>query len=157
MTQPKIVQLSEKKLVGQRMCMSLANNQTGMLWKQFMPLRNQIQNRVTSDLFSLTLHHTIFDFEPQTEFDKWAAAEVTTFENVPEGMETLVIPAGTYAVFNYKGLSSDPSIFRYIFGTWLPASEWKWDHRPRFEILGSKYKNNNPDSEEEIWIPVAKK
>jgi len=28
---------------------------------------------------------------------------------------------------------------------------------PRIEILGEKYRNNDPDSEEEIWIPVKAK
>lgn len=28
------------------------------------------------------------------------------------------------------------------------------DFRPHFEILGEKYKNNDPGSEEEVWIPV---
>lgn len=49
------------------------------------------------------------------------------------------------------------SIFQYIFGTWLPASGYYLDNRPHFEILGHKYKNNDPDSEEEIWIPVKPK
>jgi AraC family transcriptional regulator len=42
----------------------------------------------------------------------------------------------------------------YIFNTWLPKSGYQLDRRPHFEILGEKYKNNNPDSEEEIWIPI---
>jgi predicted transcriptional regulator YdeE len=28
------------------------------------------------------------------------------------------------------------------------------DDRPHFEVLGKNYKNNDPVSEEEIWIPV---
>ena len=28
---------------------------------------------------------------------------------------------------------------------------------PHFEILGAQYKNNEPDSEEEIWIPIQLK
>ena len=36
-------------------------------------------------------------------------------------------------------------------------SEYEFDNRPQFEILGEKYKNNAPDSEEEIWIPIKKR
>jgi AraC family transcriptional regulator len=39
----------------------------------------------------------------------------------------------------------------------LPASEYVVDNRPHFEILGAQYKNNEPDSEEEIWIPIQLK
>ena len=73
------------------------------------------------------------------------------------GLETFVLPEGQYAVFQYKGLSSDNSIFQYIFGTWLPGSDYVLDDRPHFEVLGDKYKNNDPASEEEIWVPIQPK
>ena len=72
-------------------------------------------------------------------------------------MESLTLPSGLYAVFHYKGLSSDPSIFQYIFATWLPQSDYILDDRPHFEVLGEKYKNDDPDSEEDIYIPVKPK
>jgi AraC family transcriptional regulator len=64
------------------------------------------------------------------------------------------LPSGLYAVFDYKGSSNDQSIFLYIFGSWLPNSGYNLDDRPHFEVLGNKYKNNDPTSEEEIWIPI---
>jgi AraC family transcriptional regulator len=60
-------------------------------------------------------------------------------------------------VFNYKGRTGDSDVFTYIFGSWLPGSSYLLDDRPHFEILGEKYKNNDPDSEEEIWIPITEK
>ena len=39
----------------------------------------------------------------------------------------------------------------------MPASEYILDKRPHFEILGEKYKNDDPASEEEVWIPVRLK
>ena len=68
-----------------------------------------------------------------------------------------MLPEGNYAVFNYKGLSTDTAVFHYIFFEWLPNSDWVLDDRPHFEVLGSKYKNDSVDSEEEIWIPVKAK
>lgn len=75
-------------------------------------------------------------------------------EDFPEEMKILVIPAGKYVVFEYKGLSNNPEVFQYIFGDWLPNSGYQLDNRPHYEVLGEKYKNNDPDSEEEIWIPI---
>ncbi len=64
-------------------------------------------------------------------------------------------PSGLYAVFIHKGdASTAPKTFEYIFGTWLPNSEYLLDNRPHFEILGEKYKNEDPNSEEEVWIPI---
>ena len=98
------------------------------------------------------------NFNPAAEFQKWAAVEVLDFTEIPEGMETYTIKGGLYAVFDYVGPASEgEKIFTYIFTSWLPASEYELDNREHFEILGEKYKNNEPDSEEEIWIPVKRK
>jgi AraC family transcriptional regulator len=70
-------------------------------------------------------------------------------------MEPLALPGGLYAVFLYHGAASQADqTFQYIFGTWIPNSGYSLDNRPHFEILGKKYKNEDPDSEEEIWIPI---
>lgn len=156
---PRIEYLKEKKLIGKRLTMSLANNKTGELWKRFMPRRKDITNNLTNDLISLAVYKSTHfaDFKPTNEFERWATVEVANFDNVPNEMETFVLPSGLYAVFDYKGLNTDNSIFQYILGTWLPNSEYVLDNRPHFEVLGDKYKNNDPNSEEEIWIPIKVK
>lgn len=153
---PRIETLNEKKLIGIRLRMSLSDNRTGQLWKSFMPRRGEIHNNLTSDLVSLQVYPATYfaDFHPANEFEKWAAVYVPDFDRVPDGMETFTLTGGPYAVFSYKGLSNDPRIFQYIFGTWLPSSDFELDDRPQFELLGTRYKNNDPDSEEEIWIPI---
>jgi AraC family transcriptional regulator len=98
------------------------------------------------------------NFSPQTMFEKWATAEVSDFNTIPDGMKSFVLAGGLYAVFHYIGdASAAGPTFQYIFGTWLPASEYELDHRPHFEILGEKYKNGDPKSEEDIWIPIKLK
>ena len=155
--QPSIKTLGEKKLVGKSIKLTFANNKTSDLWRSFMPHRNQIPNKVNPDLISMQVYPESFDFSPHTPFEKWATVEVSDFSAIPEGMESFVLKAGDYAVFLYKGLSTDHSIFEYIFSKWLPQSEYELDSRPHFEVLGSKYRNNDPDSEEEIWIPIKPK
>ena len=159
--EPRIEILQEKKLIGIRLTMSFANNQTFKLWQSFMPRRNEIKNSLSPDLFSIQIFPTSFEFTPlnlNATFEKWAAIEVSNFEEIPAGMETIILNKGLYAVFDYKGLSTDVTIFNYIFGTWLPNSKiYLLDDRPHFEVLGEKYKNNHPDSKEEIWIPIKTK
>lgn len=156
---PRTETIGEKKLVGKRLTMSVANYTIGALWSSFMPARPEITNTLTDDLISLVVYQPghFENFKPTNEFEKWATVEVPDFCHVPSGMETFTLPAGMYVVFSYKGSSADNSIFRYIYGTWLPNSEFILDDRPHFEILGEKYKNNDPTSEEEIWIPVKRK
>lgn len=148
--------LTEKKLIGNRLNMSLANNKTGVLWQSFMPKRKEILNNVTDDLISMQVYNPNYfkEFNPINEFEKWATIEVTNFDHIPLDMETFILEGGLYAVFLYKGSSNDPSIFQYIYETWLPNSDYLLDNRPHFEVLGDKYKNNDPTSEEEIWIPI---
>ena len=157
---PRISVLSEKELIGIRIKMSSSANKTVELWKSFMPLRAEIKNNIGPDLYSIQIYDPLYfsNYNPDSEFEKWATVEVTDFDIVPSEMETIILPSGLYAVFLYKGAASKGSeIFQYIFGTWLPISEYMLDNRPHFEILGEKYKNDDPDSEEEIWIPIREK
>ncbi|MBL7998926.1 MAG: GyrI-like domain-containing protein [Candidatus Kapabacteria bacterium] len=150
--------MEEQRIVGKRRTMSFVNYTVAELWRSFLPRRNEIANTVTHDLISAAVypHPHIADLASTDEFERWAGVEVTGTDAVPDGMEILTLPRGEYAVFHYKGLSTDTSVFQYIFGTWLPQSGYVEDRRPHFEILGERYKNNDPDSEEEIWIPVCK-
>ena len=156
---PRIINLEEKKLLGQSLKMSLINNRTGQLWGQFAPRVREIQNRPTEDKISMQVYPPLYyeQFNPATEFEKWATVQVTNYDHIPEGMEAFKLQGGLYAVFDYTGSSADPSIFQYIFSEWIPQSDYSVDDRPHFEVLGAKYKNNDPDSEEEIWIPIKKK
>ncbi len=157
--EPRIEILNEKKLVGKRLIMSFANYRIAELWKSFIPRRKEISNNLTNDLISMAVYKPehFSAFKPAGEFERWATVEVAGFERVPEEMETFVLPGGLYAVFDYKGPNTDNSIFRYILGEWLPNSNYTLDDRPHFEVLGDKYRNDDPDSEEEIWIPIKPK
>ncbi|SMO37779.1 GyrI-like domain-containing protein [Solitalea koreensis] len=158
--QPRIEILTEKKLIGQRMLMSFSSNRTAELWRSFMPRRKEIQNNVGADLYSIQIYEPLFfdSFNPNKEFEKWATVEVADFKSVPAEMEAFTLSGGLYAVFLYKGAASAAGpAFQYIYGTWLPGSVYSLDNRPHFEILGEKYKNEDPCSEEEIWIPLKLK
>jgi AraC family transcriptional regulator len=159
--EPRIEILPEKKLVGKHLKMTMLNNRTGELWKSFMVRRKEIKNTVSTDLFSMQIFDNSFNFKQfdmNAEFEKWATAEVTDFDSIPNEMESFTLKGGLYAVFIHKGAASDGArTFKYIFSTWLPNSEYLIDNRPHFEILGNKYKNEDPNSEEEVWIPIIKK
>ena len=158
---PVIKKLSQKKLIGKCLSMSLTNDRTPELFKSFMPHKKEISNTVGNEVLCIRVYDPSYDFinfDPSASFDKWAAVEVTNTDTLPAEMETYILPAGLYAVFTHKGSSNDISPFKFIFGTWLPNErEYELDNRPHFEILGEKYKNNDVNSEEEIWVPVKLK
>ncbi len=158
---PRIETRPETKLAGVHSTMSLMHNTTRTLWQSFMQCRKTIPNAAGNDLYSVQFYAPDYftAFNAGNVFEKWATAPVTDFNQVPEGMEALLLPGGTYAVFLHKGgPAAGVQTFQYIFGTWLPGSDFILDvNRPHFEILGDKYRNDDPESEEEIWIPVLPK
>lgn len=157
--EPRIELLEEKRLVGMHLKMSLTENRTGELWRSFMPRRREIGTIKNNNLYSIQVYPEAFspEKEPEREFEKWATVETDGADQIPEGMELFCLPGGLYAVFEYKGMSNDDSIFRYIYGKWLPESGYEADDRPQFELLGEKYKNMDPESEEEIWIAIKER
>jgi len=158
--QATLVTARAKKLVGQRMQMSLSDNRTAELWRRFLPRRREIQHYTGTALYSVEVYDDQYfiHFDPANGFDKWAAVQVTEFAAVPEGLEAVTLPGGLYAVFVYRGpASAGRETYRYIFGTWLPESEYALDNRPHFAVMGEKYRNEELSSEEEIWIPVKRR
>ncbi|MBG39043.1 MAG: GyrI-like domain-containing protein [Cryomorphaceae bacterium] len=153
---PRIELLSEKKLVGCHEEMSLSDDKTAQLWQNFGPRIKELGNRVSADKISLQIFPPKYHqkFNPSNVFIKWTAVEVGNFNNTPKGLDTLILSQGEYAVFDYKGRSSDQTIFEYIFKKWLPNSKYYIDNRPHFEVLGINYNNLDASSEEEIWIPI---
>jgi len=158
MEAPIINILAQKVLVGKKLEMSYSNNRTIELWRSFMPRKKEIRNQVGSELYSMQIYNGVFDFQNFNQndtFTKWAAIEVTDFEHIPKEMESYTLKGGLYAVFTYKGSLIDfQRTFQSIFDVWLPNSDYQIDDREHFELLGEKYKNESPDSEEEIWIPI---
>lgn len=155
---PTIKTFPTTKFIGKNLTFTYTDYRVFELWSSFMPRRKEIQNAMGSDLYNIQINPENFDFQPNTPFVKWAAVAVANFEVIPDEMETLEIPEGLYAVFNYKGNQSNvAAFFNSIYTKWLPNSGYELDNRPQFEILGEKYKNNDASSEEEIWIPIQLK
>ena len=158
--QPRIEKIASTTLIGNRTKMSFANNKTLALWQRFMPNRKKIHAVAGTALYSVELYSADFflNFSPTKEFEKWAAVEVNEVVNIPDGMETLLIPMGEYAVFPYKGKPSEAQkTYQYIYSEWIPSSEYVLDDRPHFSLMGEKYLGEHPESEEEFWIPIRRK
>lgn len=158
---PRFETLSGTTLTGIRGSMSFAADKTMALWQAFMPKVNHIKNKVGVELYSVDVYpdaQFFEEFNPAREFEKWAAVKVAAADSLPADLETLDLPAGLYAVFLYKGEASKAAeAYRYIFSSWIPSSGYSLDDRPHFAVMGAKYVNDSPDSEEEIWIPIREK
>jgi AraC family transcriptional regulator len=157
--EPRFEQLETTRLVGIFLKMSRVNDQTRQLWRSFMPRRDLVSNRTSSDFISMQVYpngpHQVAD--PSAEFTKWAVVQVEDFSSLPEDMSSYTLDGGLYAVFDHNGPATDLSTIMYIFGEWLPRSEYVLDHREHFELLPADYKPVDPNAREEFWIPVKRR
>ena len=157
-SKPEIITSPGIHLIGVVETMSFANNKTAKLWQTLMPRRSEIPMIDGSELYSVEIYPDISffrEFNPTNEFEKWAAIPVIDFKDIPEGFKTLVIPVGLYAKFHFTGsIQEAPQAMEYIFGEWLPNSEYNLDARPHFSVMGEKYSNTSPDSEEDFYVPI---
>jgi AraC family transcriptional regulator len=86
-----------------------------------------------------------------------AAVSVSSNSAVPAGLESKVIPAGTYAMFSYP-LSGLGQGFGEIFNQLLPASEFEQiAGQPLFERYDEAFDPGNPASQVQIAIPVRRR
>lgn len=159
--QPKIMDIAAIHLVGMKEKTSVATMNPAEQWKQFMQRRNEVVH-IPNKYFSVQEYPTDYSFQqfnPTALFEKWAAVSVNDIVEIPKGMDAMTIPAGTYAMFLHKGtMQYFPKLMQYIIGVWLPNSDYELDGRPHFEQLDERYLGpENPNSEEEIWIPIKLK
>lgn len=138
--------------------MSLAKDKTSDLWRSFIPLKQQIQNRIGEGFVSMQVYDkgtTFYNFTENTEFDRWAAAEVGVFGEKTEGLEPYIVEGGLYAVFTYRGTAFESSgFYKYIYEEWMPASIYEADAREHFELLPPGYRPDDPNAEEKVFVPV---
>lgn len=98
----EIVTLSEKKLAGFRARTSNADPAMhatiGGLWKQLFETGTFFSMKHKANAYSIGLYS---DYEngAEGEYDITVGCEVTSYEDMPEGMTKKTIPAGHYAKF----------------------------------------------------------
>ena len=149
----RIAIIEPKKLIGFSITTSFQDDKTQIVWKKFMMRRNEIVNQTSNQLFSLQIYPE--NFTANQTFRKYALAEVSDFNNIPNDFERFELESGKYLVFNYQGKAEHGSeIFRYIFQNVIPENQFEVDNRPHFEIFGEDYNPNDDSAEEEIWIPI---
>ncbi|KOU43940.1 AraC family transcriptional regulator [Streptomyces sp. WM6378] len=90
-----------------------------------------------------------------TELDYWHAA--LTRADPPEDLDSLLVPAGTWAVFENTGPFPQALqlMWRDVFTQWFPSNPYQ--SRPGPEILRTRPSADTSDSTDAVlWIPVER-
>jgi len=145
----KILTIKEFKAVGLTYFGNNANGEIPNLWEAFNNRYRTIKQKSKS-MFCYGICDS--DMDSEGRFHYTAAAEVDSFEDVPEDMVTKVVPEGKYIVYTYGGAIKDlGEFYNSIFTKWLPASKCEIDYRPQLELYDERFMNNG---EFDIYIPI---
>ncbi|GGZ24636.1 AraC family transcriptional regulator [Streptomyces poonensis] len=81
---------------------------------------------------------------------------VVTGADVPEDMDAVTAPAGTWAVFETSGRFPETIqyLWRDVFTQWFPSNPYR--SRPGPEILQARVSADGTEAEAELWIPVQR-
>ena len=151
---PKIIESSEIKILGLSTTIKLhEQHKIVALWKQFMPIKYELEIFVSEEFIAMQVFSLQKNGEPEEDFEIWACAEVEDFNTMPQNLKSFTIPSGKYAMFKHKGMDASLT-YQNIMTKWLPTSGYEIDNRAHFQVMGEKYKNGSPDSEEDFYVPV---
>lgn len=159
--QPLIKQTHEMKIVGMgsKFISTLSPDHDNLnvipaLWGKYVPRSHEIINRLSWVDVGVCFDPGKEKSHPDECF-YIAGTEVKNFEQIPEGMMSMTIPAGKYAVFTHKGtIQKLPMTMKYIYGSWLPKSGEKLRDAPDLEIYDQRFKADSEISELDIYIPL---
>ncbi|AGP52541.1 AraC family transcriptional regulator [Streptomyces rapamycinicus] len=89
-----------------------------------------------------------------TELDYYHG--VVTGAAAPEDLDTLAVPAGTWAVFENSGPFPQALqyLWRDVFTQWFPSNPYQ--SRPGPEILRTRLSQDGARADAELWIPVER-
>ncbi len=123
------------------------------LWPKFVARIPEIP-----DLSEPRVSYGVMQFNPGAAAPLFymAAVPVSSDDRVPSGMESLVLAAGTYAVFRYP-LSGLGEGFGEIFNRLLPSSDYQQTAGPYFERYDEAFDPADPGSKVEIYLPVRER
>lgn len=161
MLTPKILPIKTIKMVGCKLLMNLAEDKTSLLWEMFMSRCCNIKKRKNNMLYSIQFYEkdtNFMSFERLKKYENWAAVEVESFTDIPQGLESLIVPSGLYARFIYQGLAANFSQYlQQMIYDWLVKSPFDIDNRPHFMVMAADYSPIDFHAQEEVWLPIQKK
>jgi AraC family transcriptional regulator len=139
-------------IVGLQLHSSMAE-QIPSLWDELVKRQNDIKHKKSYSVYLGVIVPT----EKNMEFNYIAGMEVTSDQDVPEGMVCKTFPANRYAVFTHKGsLDKLMDTFQYIHGTWFPKNGYCRGNGVAFELYDDDrfFGPMNDQSEVDIYIPI---
>jgi len=120
------------------------------LWNQFMTtgVAEKIPNKTGSEIYSI---YTNYEGDHMQPYDTVLAMQVSSLNDIPEGMVGHAFDGGTYQEFPAKGDLTQG----VVYDCWLKIWDEELDrtYTADFEVYGEKAQNPN-DAELSIFVAV---
>ena len=156
--EPKIVKKQQFDVIGLEMRTTfkedLNHPEIPAFWEKVMKekMLEQIPNKKDENQYGICADMN----EDDKTFAYIIAHEVTSMDDIPDGMISRTIPEAEYALFTVKGQfpKSIQDAFKYIYKEWFPNSGYKHAGTPEFEYYDQRCCQEVPEMD--IYIPVVK-
>lgn len=126
-----------------------ANIDCGNLWQQFEAddIANKIEGKLSDEVFAV--YHN-YDGDYTQPFSYFIGCKVASNSNVPDGLDSLIIPTGTFIKKRAKGKMPDciANAWQKIWSSDLPRA-----YKTDFEVYDERSQDWN-DAEVDIYISV---
>lgn len=153
----KQVSLENMKFIGLEYYGENKNNEIGDMWGKFnFPVVTTIPNRSQNEKMFYGICYGE-ENDAKGTFHYLASVEVTSLEQIPEGMKGHEIKAGNYAVFTHKGpLQNLMETYNLIYGKWIPEANLKTIGGGDFELYDDdRFDPGSPNSEVDIYVRIG--
>jgi len=132
------------------------NMETGMtdcpaIWQTFAPHLGSFPNSAAI----LEAYGVSVMIGTDGTFDYWAAAETPAGAPVPDGMQTMELPAGLYACTLAPSLDQMEKTYREIYMEW-PAQQSEYEVNMQAPCVEVYCTNWQPSEPFELQVPVLK-
>ncbi|WP_444895369.1 AraC family transcriptional regulator [Microbulbifer sp. SSSA005] len=154
--EPQIISRPAMQLVGVAQEYDHENLSLPKLWSAFRPYRDKIPNRISDESFGI--YECYEEADDEIQFKYVCCAPVADLTQVPEGMVARELPEQLYAKFVHRGsITTLEQTLKYIWGSWLPKSNYDYIERPDFELYPPRYQVTSPTAEMFLHIPVKER
>jgi AraC family transcriptional regulator len=162
MLEPQVVQKPELRLIGLETpfihgLSPDTNNMRviGPLWEDFCHQADKIPGRIGKAMYGIIYGRPEAERAHPDELQYIAGVAASAEAEVPAGMVSRTIPAGTFAVFMHHGpIQKIAETVRQVYRVWLPQSPWRHAEIADVELYDERFDCESETSVMEYWISV---
>jgi predicted transcriptional regulator YdeE len=112
-------------------------------------------SRIGDDAFGI--YESYEEQGDEVSFSYVCTVQVSSYDEIPDGMTAREIPEQMYAKFTHTGpVDNLDHTLKYIWGSWLPKSNFDYVEKPDFELYPPGFNDKDPKNKLYLHIPIKR-